>query len=195
MSVQKRTGTGEKRRICYLLVRRSNARERDQGELVLTKDEWPAIKRLLATGWLMPNQTIDEAAYVSLLAPFSAVQVGAGVRSLLGVSKFMPKPTEIVKAVRQLAADPSREIVSNTVRGEAVLAEMKVPPPWRIDGRWFFPQVDTLLLQERRSQGGASRPVVSCAGFWDAPDGQGGGLVWGSWDTCLVASGALAEAA
>lgn len=155
----------------------------------MTREEWPTIKRLLIAGWPSRADGIDDTAWISLLSPFAASDVADAVRAIAGRGgDWMPRASEIVGALRQRAADPSAADAYDRapdVRGEAVLHFLGVATAiFLINGRRrFYPEVDTLLLETRKSMRGKDRQVVGCAGSWDVPDGP---TAWESWTADLI---------
>jgi len=132
----------------------------------MTQDEWPHIKRLLHGGWPVRRDVpIDDKAYVSLLAAYTATDVATAIRSLLGVKSFTPTPSEIVAAVPDVpgvpgvAPDMARKLRELAIRNQLADAELERdrdrfdadPNEWRAEyNRKVMARIDELAREAGR---------------------------------------------
>lgn len=151
----------------------------------MNRDEWPVVRRTLRAGW--PAGEIDDDAYIGMLGAFSQDDVKAGISSMLGSALYLPKVSEIVGAIRRAKQALPSTPVARGLRGDAAVRRVG-SRPWMVNGRFFFPVVDSVLLVDRKDDA-----VVSCSGWWDQDEGDH--MVWESWSTALIGSAAKQVAA
>lgn len=133
----------------------------------MTRDDWPTIQRLLGA-FRSTNSGIDSTIYCTALRAFAVADVHAAVESMIGELEWTPTASQIVSRIRALAA-AARLASHHDGYDETIDTAIGVlpVPPWFIDGRLYWPIVDTLHIDHRR-QG----DVVSGWGSWDHEHAQ-----------------------